>query len=62
MSDRLTQGRIAPEAIRSLREKSSLPLRFGTSYNPASCYDDVRNYGLGIGDNNPLCYDQLTQI
>ena len=58
MSDILTQGKITPEAIRSVREKIDLPLRSRNSYNTSSCYDSVRHYCLGIGDDNPLWYDK----
>jgi acyl dehydratase len=58
MSEILSTGKITPEAIHSLREKIGLPLRSRNSYNTSSCYDSVRHYCLGIGDDNPLWYDK----
>jgi len=47
MSDILTQGKITPESIRSLREKIDMPLRTRNSYKTSSCYDSVRHYCIG---------------
>ena len=44
--------------MRALREKIGLPLRSRNSYNTSSCYDSVRHYCLGIGDDNPLWYEK----
>lgn len=58
MSDILSQGRITPEGVKALRDRIGIPLRSRNSYNTSSCYDSVKHYSLGIGDDNPLWYDK----
>jgi acyl dehydratase len=58
MAELLQQGRITDEAVQELRSKIGLPLRPRTIYNTASCYDSVRHFCWGIGDDNPLWIDR----
>jgi len=58
MSDLLNQARITPEGIADLRSKIGLQLRSRNSYNTSSCYDSVKHFCLGIGDDNSLWYDK----
>ena len=58
MLEILSQARITPEGVQALRDKIGIPLRSRNSYNSTSCYDSVKHFCLGIGDDNPLWYDK----
>jgi len=58
MSELLKQARITPEGIKAMRDKIGMILRSRNTYNYSSCYDSVRHFCIGIGDDNPLYIDR----
>jgi acyl dehydratase len=58
MAELLQQTQLTDEMIQDMRSRIGIPLRARITWNTSSCYDSVKHYALGIGDDNPLYVDR----